>query len=39
MNTIEQTLAFPVVGEYDVIDCGGGIAGISAALSAAPLAL
>lgn len=34
MNYITQTLSVPIAGSYDVIVCGGGIAGISAALSA-----
>ena len=33
-NFIHETLKTPVRGEYDVIVCGGGVAGVSAAVSA-----
>lgn len=35
MNTIHESLETPVLGEYDVIVCGGGISGLTAAVSAA----
>lgn len=35
MNQLEEKLAVPVKGEYDVIVCGGGPAGIAAALTTA----
>lgn len=35
MNTIRESLETPVLGEYDVIVCGGGISGLTAAVSAA----
>ena len=35
MTTVHETLDTPVLGSYDVIVCGGGIAGISAAVAAA----
>ena len=31
---IRETLETPVRGEYDVIVCGGGVAGVSAAVCA-----
>lgn len=34
MNAIEFSKNLPVKGEYDVIVCGGGVSGVSAALSA-----
>ena len=37
MNTIHESLETPVLGEYDVIVCGGGISGLTAAVSAARL--
>lgn len=33
-NSVEERLSTPVLGEYEVIVCGGGVAGISAAVSA-----
>jgi NADPH-dependent 2,4-dienoyl-CoA reductase/sulfur reductase-like enzyme len=35
MQTLEITRRVPVVGEYDVVVAGGGVAGIAAAVSAA----
>ena len=35
MNTISEHLQTPILGKYDVIVCGGGIAGVTAAVSAA----
>ncbi len=37
MNTIHESLETPVFGEYDLIVCGGGISGLTAAASAARL--
>ena len=33
-NVIQETLTTGIAGEYDVVVCGGGFAGISAALAA-----
>ena len=35
MELICESLRTPVLGEYDVIVCGGGISGLTAAVSAA----
>ena len=35
MNTLQLTKSIPVVGEYDVVVCGGGPSGFIAAISAA----
>lgn len=35
MKTIHESLQTPVLGEYDIIVCGGGIGGLTAAVSAA----
>ena len=35
MNTVKRTYELPVLGEYDVIVAGGGIAGCAAALAVA----
>ena len=35
MELREEAKNLPVAGEYDVIVCGGGVAGVSAALAAA----
>ncbi|MBM3129237.1 MAG: FAD-dependent oxidoreductase [Chloroflexi bacterium] len=36
-ETITENLAIPVIGNYDVIVCGGGIGGLAAAVSASRL--